>query len=286
MSQTYKARGINLKGIPLGEVDRLLTVLTPEYGLVRAVAPGARKPKSRLRGRTELFVVNDLLIVKGKSLDKVIQAETKESYPGLSKDLGKLSASQYLAEVVLCIGLSNQPQEEIYELLLEHLARIEQLTYLSSKALILYILAHLSHAMFHLLAIAGIVPQVHTCCWTQTPVKPDLLLADWQAGFSFEAGGIINLSTSQHHPEVSVNAPMQITTRPKIPPVNVKLNGTETALLQQLNLPELPENSLDSFLPITWLKIERLLRNYFQYQFGKSIRSATLLDTLANAAVE
>jgi DNA repair protein RecO (recombination protein O) len=44
MSQTYKATGINLKSVPLGEADRILTILTREFGLVRAVASGARKP--------------------------------------------------------------------------------------------------------------------------------------------------------------------------------------------------------------------------------------------------
>ncbi|XGB43117.1 MAG: recombination protein O N-terminal domain-containing protein [Nodosilinea sp. LVE1205-7] len=39
MSQTYQVTGINLKAMPLGESDRLLTILTPELGLVRAVAP-------------------------------------------------------------------------------------------------------------------------------------------------------------------------------------------------------------------------------------------------------
>ncbi|MEY2856128.1 MAG: hypothetical protein RLZZ74_437, partial [Cyanobacteriota bacterium] len=43
MNQKYKATGIVLKGSSLKENDRLVTVLTPEYGLIRAVAPGAKK---------------------------------------------------------------------------------------------------------------------------------------------------------------------------------------------------------------------------------------------------
>ncbi|MEB3209801.1 MAG: recombination protein O N-terminal domain-containing protein, partial [Leptolyngbyaceae bacterium] len=74
MGGTYKATGINLKSVPMGESDRLLTILTREYGLIRAIAPGARKPKSSLRGRSNLFVINDLLIARGRSLDKMIQA--------------------------------------------------------------------------------------------------------------------------------------------------------------------------------------------------------------------
>ena len=48
--RTYRATGINLKTIPLGEADRIVTILTPERGLVRAVAAGARKQKSQLGG--------------------------------------------------------------------------------------------------------------------------------------------------------------------------------------------------------------------------------------------
>ena len=127
MSRTYQATGINLKGMPLGEADRLVTILSPEYGFIKAVAPGSRKHKSKLRGRSELFVVNQLLIVKGRSLDKIVQAETIQTYPGLSRDLGKLAASQYLAELVLCFEKGDRQSLELYELFKEHLTRIEKL---------------------------------------------------------------------------------------------------------------------------------------------------------------
>jgi DNA repair protein RecO (recombination protein O) len=51
MSRTYKATGINLKTQVLGESDKIVTILTPEFGLIRAVAPGARKHNSSLGGR-------------------------------------------------------------------------------------------------------------------------------------------------------------------------------------------------------------------------------------------
>ena len=91
MSGTYKATGINLKGIPIGENDRLVTILTREYGLIRAIVPGARKPNSSLGGRSALFVVNNLLIVKGRSLDKITQAQTVITYKKSIGDLGKLA---------------------------------------------------------------------------------------------------------------------------------------------------------------------------------------------------
>lgn len=128
MSRTYKATGINLKSMPFGEADRLLTILTREQGLVRAVAPGCRKPKSKLGGRSALFVVNDLMLVQGRSLDKIAQAETLESYPGLSQNLAKLTTSQYLAELTLYQALSGQPQIELWDLFCQQLTQLQNAT--------------------------------------------------------------------------------------------------------------------------------------------------------------
>ena len=184
-SRTYKATGINLKAIHMGESDRMVTVLTKEKGLVRAIAPGARKHKSRLSGRSGLFVVNDILFTKGKSIDKLIQAETQRSFPGLSKDLAKLTASQYLAEIALAQALSDQPQEELFYLLVEHLGRLESATSAN-------VLACLSQATFHLLALAGVAPEVFRCCLSRVPLEVDLSDSDWQVGFSVSSGGAIH----------------------------------------------------------------------------------------------
>lgn len=305
MSRTYKATGINLKSMPLGESDRLLTILTQEFGLIRVVAPGARKQNSKLGGRSGLFVVNDLLLAKGRSLDKITQAETRESYPRLSQDLGKLAASQYLAEMVLCQALTDQPQEELYYLLNEHLSRLESLS--STPAL----LPHLSHAVFHLLALAGITPQVQVCCLTQRSLDPDFSDPNWQVGFSIPAGGTVTLpalerlqaegnkgtrglmeisptSTSSKKgmvAEATSTGYQTITHRQEVPLLNTRINATELALLQQLAGAEL--NKLNTLLPheesvspdTSWQFIEQILRQYTQYHLGRPIRSATLLDS-------
>lgn len=329
MSRVYKATGINLKSMPLGESDRLLTILTREFGLIRAVAPGSRKHNSKLGGRSASFVVNELLIAKGRSLDKITQAETLESYPGLSQDLAKLSASQYLAEIILCCALSEQPQEELFSLLNTHLGRLEKLPSTTSKNSYT-VLAHLAHAVFHILALSGIAPQLQACCLTQQPLIPDFTAPEWRVGFSTTAGGTVSLSalarlqaegrlsvrgrlqvsrslyTAQEGP-VSVgerNAiPSQggITTQTAesqgeiVPPLqtagseqemltlNNQLSAIELALLQHLPKPQLPfvqENSFHLyFSDPSWRSVERILRQYTEYHFGRQIRSGALMDT-------
>lgn len=168
----------------MGESDRLVTVLTKEHGLVRAIAPGARKHKSRLGGRSGLFVVNDVLFTRGKSIDKLIQAETLKSFPGLSRDLAKLTASQYLAEIVLALALTEQPQEELYYLLIEHLSRLEAATKNN-------VLPCLAQATFHFLALAGVAPEVFRCCLSRVPLTVELGNTDWKVGFSVSSGGAV-----------------------------------------------------------------------------------------------
>ncbi|NES24380.1 MAG: DNA repair protein RecO [Symploca sp. SIO3E6] len=307
MSRTYKATGINLKSMPLGEADRLVTILTREYGLIRAVAPGARKQKSKLGGRIGLFVVNQLLLAKGRSLDKITQAETLESYPGLSKNLGKLAASQYLAELVLYHALSEQPQEELFELLNEHLRRLEQLPDVTgNQSETSLVLAQLSHGIFHLLALAGVAPQVQICCVTQQSLNPNFTDPDWRVGFSLDAGGTVSLAgnqsgvapsppsvvprqgivaqtTGNYHTDVQSQPPLRL---------HSQLDAIELTLFQQLAASELPpltqvlrnqtteKLTLES-VKLVWVKLERLLREYAEYHFGRSIRSAALLDALS-----
>ena len=277
MSQTYKATGINLKGSPLGETDRLVTVLTSEWGIVKAIAPGARKYKSRLRGRSELFVINNLLIVQGRSLDKIIQADTIYTYPGLSQDLGKLAAAQYLAELILYLALSEQSQLELYELLNEHLRRIEQLANQQS------VYPYLAQAVYHILAIAGVAPQVQACCLSQKLLSPNFATLNWQVGFSFERGSIVDLTLAElnHKSENTLNS------RDILKSINYKVNALELTLLQQLSCQALPQvesilgsKATNLSLDTAWIRVERILREYAQYYCGRSLRSADLVDNL------
>lgn len=271
MSQTYKTTGINLKAVPLGESDRLLTILTPDVGLVRAVAPGSRKHQSRLGGRSDLFVINDCLVVKGKRLDKLIQAETLRTFPGLSQHLGRLTASQYLAEVVLLMALSDCPQSELFQVFVEHLERLETV---SPAA----VLAALCHGLYHLLALAGVAPEVHYCCLSRLKIVPDLLDSAWRITFSAEAGGLVLAQepTLLREPQTHYGSRSQ-------PPV--LLTATDVALLQQLSKPAILSTEIFGTNATAagnnqqlWSRVERLLRDYTQNYFERPIRSAALVD--------
>jgi DNA repair protein RecO (recombination protein O) len=290
MSKTYKATGINLTAAAFGESDRLVTILTREFGLIRAIAPGARKHHSSLGGRSGMFVVNELLIAKGRSLDKITQAQTVKSYPGLAKDLVKLTAGQYLAEIVLCDALSEQPQEELFVTFNEHLSRLEALPNTDPTA----VLAHLVHGVFQLLVLAGLAPQVQVCCLTQRPLVPDFTDLKDRVGFSINAGGTICLKALEQLRDLAnreigavreASGAYQTNPEPdyetivhteETPVLTTRLCATELAMFQQLPQSEIMPDATRNY---KWLFVERVLRQYAQYHFGRLIRSAALIDS-------
>lgn len=301
MSKTYSATGINLKAQPFGESDRLLTILTREFGLIKAIAPGARKAISPLGGRSELFVVNQLLIAKGRSLDRITQAETVTTYGGLSKNLGKLAASQYLAELVLSQALGDHQQEDLFILLNEHLNRLQTLSNSHLIANSTQIIACLTQGIFHLLALAGTAPQVQLCCLSQRRLQPNFTDEHWRVGFSIETGGIINLS--EWTPSaLKPKKPITVASKPptvqdsgnfytieSVPQpqlkINTKLTAGQLAILQHLAQPELlnPEvSSRELIWAWDWMTVERTLRQYTEYHLGCCIRSASLIDTFTH----
>lgn len=285
MSRTYSTEGITLKASNLGESDRILTVLTPELGLLRAIAPGSRKYRNSLTGRSGLFVINRLLIAPGKSLDRITQADTSYTFPSLSRSLGRLTAAQYLAEVVLCQAVENQAQPDLYNLLRAHLERLEQ-------AAPDTLLAHLCQALFHLLALEGVAPQVHRCCLSQAALVPPLADPRWRACFSCDRGGLISPAAIATVPASNGDRPQS---SPPGSPPPITLSALEVALLQQLNQPQLPDlgellsQTIQAMSPqdpaagmpyrSPWPRIEQALRQYIQYHFDRSIRSAALIDS-------
>ena len=65
MNSNQRMKGLSLKVGPLGENDRLLTILSEENGISRLAIPRARKPKSRLGATSPFnfqpdFVLSDL----------------------------------------------------------------------------------------------------------------------------------------------------------------------------------------------------------------------------------
>jgi len=81
-----RLKGLCIKASPLGENDRLITILTDEQGIVRLAVPGARRPKSSLAAATPLTYLSFQIFGK-RSLKSVRQIKIIKSYNGLGKNI-------------------------------------------------------------------------------------------------------------------------------------------------------------------------------------------------------
>lgn len=74
--EPFRDRAVVIRTYDFGEADRVLVLLTKSHGLVRSVAKGVRRAKSRFGSRLQLFVELDVQLYPGRSLSTVSQADT------------------------------------------------------------------------------------------------------------------------------------------------------------------------------------------------------------------
>lgn len=99
MQKLYRDDAIVLRTHPLGEADRIITLLTRRHGKVRAVAKGVRRTGSRYGSRLEPFTLVDIQLHAGKSLHTVTQVETIEAFAAtISTDYGRFTAASAMLE--------------------------------------------------------------------------------------------------------------------------------------------------------------------------------------------
>jgi DNA repair protein RecO (recombination protein O) len=108
----------------LGEADRVFTFLTRERGKVDAVAKGARRPRSSIGGRLELFAEVRISLHKGRSLDVVTEVRTILSHwSGLVRPDAFATASLF-AETIDLFSEPDLALPEIYALFAGALAAV------------------------------------------------------------------------------------------------------------------------------------------------------------------
>ena len=92
--------GIVVRTRNLGEADRIVILLTPDYGLISCVARGGRKPKSKIGGQTDLLRHIAVSLTASRSdLHIIGQVETMDAHLGLQTDLDRLTLASHMAEV-------------------------------------------------------------------------------------------------------------------------------------------------------------------------------------------
>ena len=96
----YVTDAIVLSRFDYGEADRIMTLLTPELGKIKAIAKGIRRPTSRIGGSLEPLAELRLQLAKGRTFDVVTQVTMQHAWLGLRDDLEVTATAWYCAELV------------------------------------------------------------------------------------------------------------------------------------------------------------------------------------------
>ncbi|MEK7100232.1 MAG: DNA repair protein RecO [Patescibacteria group bacterium] len=126
--RTYSSEGIVLSRKNYGEADRILVILSKNFGKLSLLAKGIRKIKSKKRGSLEIFCQIKFSAVNGHGFDIMTEAETVNDFAGVRVNLNKISLAYYFSEVVNKITHEDGRPSTVYSLLSTALNELEEET--------------------------------------------------------------------------------------------------------------------------------------------------------------
>ena len=117
MSRNFRTEGIVLRNYRFGEIHRGVTLLSPEYGILQAVAYGACSAKGKLRSITNPLCAGTFFLYRDPVKDaiKITDVDCREFFEGVRAAIVKFfTASVWLETVIKTFG---GDAEEVFSLL-------------------------------------------------------------------------------------------------------------------------------------------------------------------------
>ena len=173
-----RAEGFVLKSYPLGEADKIVTILTREEGKLRGVAKSARKSRRRFGSSLEPWSRVSLTYFEKEAseLGRVDACDLLESAYRLHEDLDTAWLLAYMAEVADLFSRDRQAEPHYYRLLGSLLGALRE--GLSRPAALRYF-------EVWTLKLHGLLPDLSHCAGCETPLGREGLILDLAAGSVF-----------------------------------------------------------------------------------------------------
>lgn len=92
--------------------------MTREYGVLRLIAKGARKPRHQLAGRLDLLRCNHLVLKRSRGMHQITQCDTERHFSRLYEDYDRLLYAMAVSELLAVFCQEEDPQPDIYDLAL------------------------------------------------------------------------------------------------------------------------------------------------------------------------
>ena len=118
--------GLVLRQTKVGEADRILSILTPDLGVISASAKGSLRPKNKLFSATGVFCYSEFTLTSGRTHYFIDNAELEKVFHGLSASVEGMSLAAYLGEIALTLSPAPPEAEAQLRLLLNCLYMISE----------------------------------------------------------------------------------------------------------------------------------------------------------------
>jgi DNA repair protein RecO (recombination protein O) len=259
--RSYQTQGIILRQTKLGEFDKIVTIYTPEFGQLRAVAKGACRPKSKLGGNVEPLTYSLMLLAKGRNLDIVTQSQTINGFLALKSDLWHMACGLYILELIDSFTVEGGENRPLFDLLLDTLNQLSEPD--SNETALRYFELHLLHYL-------GYRPQLRRCVSCDLPLKPVVNF------FSPSKGGLLcpHCNSEENHRYEQIEA---ISLKPSLP-----LSVGALKILRLWQSCDYATARRVRLKPELSSELERVLCEYIRYILQRELKSLTWLKELRN----
>ena len=224
------------------ETSQVIHLLTRASGIVRLIAKGSKRPKSKSGGAIDLFGQGRCVYAgrQQQSLGTLMEFAETTSHTDLRNDLARLSAGLYMLELAGSLLAEGDPAPEAFDLLSRTLARLGQPD-ASPPAVLAYF-------QWRLLRLAGLLGGLTDCASCGRRV------GNRGVYFSSSAGGLLCRDCEP-----------AATEKRAVPPA--ALAGIAAlAAAEAGRRPVLPDRQADA--------VNALLAYHASYQLGRALKTA------------
>lgn len=159
----------------IGEADKLLTLLTPEYGKILVSGKGVSSLRSRHMASAQLFCYSNFVLRKSKKYFYISDSDTEECFFNIRFDVEKVALATYMCDVACDLALENTGDPELMRLMLNTLFALSTKKNLSMDQI---------KAAFEFRAAvnAGFMPLLDSCGGCDCEPSDDLIVFDIMNG--------------------------------------------------------------------------------------------------------
>lgn len=173
-----RAKGLILRTRPLTETSLIVNWLTADAGRISTVAKGARRPKSTLRGKLDLFFSAEFTFARSRrsELHTLREVRLAETHGALRRDVDLLQQAAYAAAFIERATERETPVPEVYELMTRFLPELTRHPWRTESVLWFEL---------KLLAVLGLQPDIDTAGVSPRTrrLMHEALAADWTGAF-------------------------------------------------------------------------------------------------------